>query len=136
MPTGPVIQENLGKKAPARTLQDLLQNPHDEALFEHYTTAQIARVTLKGDVTPLGEPGVVRSMDPSPDGEYLLVQRVQKPFSYSLQESSFPRRIEIWDLAANEPRQLYDAVRRFTGLDQLEDDFTLLLLTYARAAQP
>jgi serine phosphatase RsbU (regulator of sigma subunit) len=38
------------------------------------------------------------------------------------------------DLAANEPRQVYDAVRRFTGLDQLEDDFTLLLLTYARAA--
>jgi serine phosphatase RsbU (regulator of sigma subunit) len=38
------------------------------------------------------------------------------------------------DLPGNEPRQLYDAIRRFTGLDQLEDDFTLLLLTYARAA--
>ena len=46
---------------------------------------------------------MIRWMDPSPDGRYLLLQTVQKPFSYSLQESSFPRRIEVWDLAANEP---------------------------------
>ena len=48
VPLGPVVQENLGKKAPARTLQDLLQNPHDEALFDHYTTSQIVVVHLKG----------------------------------------------------------------------------------------
>jgi len=97
VPTGPVVQENLGKKAPARTLQDLLQNPYDEALYEYYTTAQLARVTLDGEVTPLGEPAVVRGMDPSPDGTYLLVQTVHPPYSYSLQEDSFPRRIEVWD---------------------------------------
>ena len=31
-PSGPVIQENIDGKAPARTYQDLLQNPHDEGL--------------------------------------------------------------------------------------------------------
>ncbi len=35
-PAGPVIEENLGKKAPSRTYQDLLKNPYDEALFEYY----------------------------------------------------------------------------------------------------
>ena len=33
VPSGPVIQENLGKVAPARTLQDLLQNSYDESLY-------------------------------------------------------------------------------------------------------
>jgi len=98
VPTGPVVQENLGKKAPARTLQDLLENPHDELLFRYYTTSQIVVLELDGDMERLGDPAMVRMMDPSPDGRYLLVQTVQPPFSYSLQESSFPRRIAVWDL--------------------------------------
>ncbi len=98
VPSGPVIQENLGKKAPARTYQDMLQNPYDESLYDHYATAQIARVTLKGKVTPLGAPLVVRGMDPSPDGEYLLVESLHRPYSYTLPESRFPRRTEIWNL--------------------------------------
>jgi hypothetical protein len=36
VPTGPVVDENLGRKAPARTYSNLLKSPHDEALFEHY----------------------------------------------------------------------------------------------------
>lgn len=98
VPTGPVVQENLGKKAPARTLQDLLQNPHDEALFDHYTTSQVFRVTLKGKAEPLNEPGVFRDVTPSPDGKYLLVERVKHPYSYSLQQDSFPASIEVWNL--------------------------------------
>lgn len=97
VPTGPVVQENLGKKAPARTLQDLLQNPHDEALFDYYTTSQVARVTLKGKVQDLNEAGVIRDMTPSPDGRYLLVERVKHPYSYSLQEDSFPKSVEVWN---------------------------------------
>ena len=97
-PEGPVIQENLGKKTPARTFQDLLQNAHDEALYAHFTAAQIVRLELKGRrAEQLGAPGSIRGCQPSPDGDYLLVQRVQPPYSYSLQEGSFPRRIEVWD---------------------------------------
>ncbi|MGD9548865.1 MAG: prolyl oligopeptidase family serine peptidase [Candidatus Krumholzibacteriia bacterium] len=98
VPGGPVIQENLGKKAPARTFQDLLQNPYDESLFDHYCTSQVVKLTLDGKAVPLGGPAVFRSMDPSPDGKYLMVQMIRHPYSYSLQESDFPRRIEIWDL--------------------------------------
>ncbi len=101
VPGGPVIQENLGKKAPARTFQDLLQNPYDESLFDYYGTSQVMKLTLDGKAVPLGGPAVFRSMDPSPDGKYLMVQMIRHPYSYSLQEGDFPHRIEIWDLDGN-----------------------------------
>ncbi len=112
VPTGPVVQENLGKVAPARTLQDLLKNPHDEALFDYYTTSQLARVDLKGKAKNLGEPAIYRDVTPSPDGEYLMIERVKHPFSYSLQQNRFPHSIEVWNqdgevahLVADEPLQ-------------------------------
>ncbi|MFT5316556.1 MAG: dipeptidyl aminopeptidase/acylaminoacyl peptidase [Candidatus Krumholzibacteriia bacterium] len=98
VPSGPVIQENMGKIAPARTLQDLLQNTYDEDLFDYYTTSQLVKLTLKGKATNINEPAVFRSVSSSPDGEYLMVQMVQHPYSYSLKERSFPKNVEIWGL--------------------------------------
>ncbi|MCU0255906.1 MAG: hypothetical protein MUF60_04120, partial [Vicinamibacterales bacterium] len=43
-PSGPEIQETSGKAAPIRTYQDLLTSAHDEALFEHYGSAQVVAV--------------------------------------------------------------------------------------------
>ncbi|MGW8264982.1 MAG: S9 family peptidase [Longimicrobiales bacterium] len=97
VPTGPVVQETAGEAAPARTYQDLLKNPHDEALFEHYATSQLMRVDLDGSAAPLGEPSLFRSVSPSPDGRYVLVQRTHRPFSYLVPASSFPNRIEVMD---------------------------------------
>jgi dipeptidyl aminopeptidase/acylaminoacyl peptidase len=97
LPTGPIVQESLGRTAPARTFQDLLANPHDEALFEHYLTARLARVDLDGRVTPLGEPGLLWSFDPSPDGRFLLVETLRRPYSYLVPAYRFPRRIEVLD---------------------------------------
>ncbi len=98
VPTGPIVRENARQSAPARTFQDLLKNPADEALFEHYLTSQVARVDLDGKVTPLGNPGIVAKIEPSPDGRHLLVQTLHRPFSYLLPADRFPRRIEVWDL--------------------------------------
>jgi dipeptidyl aminopeptidase/acylaminoacyl peptidase len=99
VPTGPVIQQNLGRKAPARTYQDLLKNAFDEAVFEHYATVQLVRAGLDGTVTPLGAPGIVDVFSPSPDGRYILVQTVRKPFSYTVPAWRFPLAIEVWDAA-------------------------------------
>jgi dipeptidyl aminopeptidase/acylaminoacyl peptidase len=46
VPRGPIIQESAGRTAPARTYQDLLNDPHDEALFDYYFTAQLAFVDV------------------------------------------------------------------------------------------
>lgn len=94
-PEGPVIEESIGREAPARTYQDLLQNPHDEALFDYYLTVQLARVGLDGEFTPIADPGIAWDFSPSPDGRYLLVEWVHRPYSYRVPVYRFPVRVEI-----------------------------------------
>jgi dipeptidyl aminopeptidase/acylaminoacyl peptidase len=92
-----VVQENAGTVAAAWTYQDLLRNPHDETVFEHYVTAQVARLTVDGVLTLLGQPGLIVDVEPSPDGRYLLVESVHRPFSYLVPFSRFPIRVEVWE---------------------------------------
>ncbi|HET6575803.1 MAG TPA: prolyl oligopeptidase family serine peptidase [Fimbriiglobus sp.] len=101
-PPGPTIQEASGKAAPVRTYQDLLKNAHDEDLFGHYATSQLATVAVgSGAATPIGKPGVYLNAEPSPDGKLLLVSRIKRPYSYLYPVWSFPRVIEVWDLTGN-----------------------------------
>ena len=95
VPAGPNIKENLGLKAPARTYQDLLKNRHDEELFTFYTTAQLASITLDGDMRKLGEPAIYQSIEASPDGLMLLVKKIKKPFSRLVPYYRFPTDVEI-----------------------------------------
>lgn len=97
VPVGPIIQESKGRAAPNRTYEDLLASPHDEALFDYYFTSQVALVSLDGEVEPLGAPGVHTAADPSPDGRYLFVEVVHRPYSYIVPINRFPVRMEIWD---------------------------------------
>ncbi len=97
-PDGPIIQESDGKRAPVRTYEDLLQDAHDEDLFDYYATSQITLVS-NGVATPVGKPGVFSRVEASPDGKHLLVSRIHRPYSYILPESEFPREVEIWNLA-------------------------------------
>jgi dipeptidyl aminopeptidase/acylaminoacyl peptidase len=97
-PDGPIIQESDGKRAPVRTYEDLLQDSHDEDLFDYYATTQLILVK-NGVTTPIGKPGIFSRVDPSPDGQHLLVSRIHRPYSYILPESEFPREVEVWNLA-------------------------------------
>jgi dipeptidyl aminopeptidase/acylaminoacyl peptidase len=99
VPDGPNIQESKkGVLAKAATFQDLLKTPFEEILFDYYATSQIAAVDVStGDIRPISEPGIFPSADPSPDGKYLLLYRVKKPYSRSLPWSGFARSYEIWD---------------------------------------
>jgi dipeptidyl aminopeptidase/acylaminoacyl peptidase len=98
-PVGPVVQESSGKAAPVRTYQDMLTSAHDEALFEYYTTSQLAVVTLDGTVTKVGQPAIFTAAAPSPTTKFLLVTRLKKPFSYLHPYSAFPKVTEVWDRA-------------------------------------
>lgn len=99
VPTGPKVEENLGRTAPARTFTNLLQTPGDEALFEHYLSSMLVRVSLQGDRTPLTPPQLITSAVPSPDGEWILLKTIQRPFSYQVPARFFPRRITLLDKA-------------------------------------
>ncbi len=98
VPGGPVIEENLGKKAPSRTYQDLLENPYDEALFDYYCTSQLYTITLDGVERPLGDARVYDSQLPSPDGSLILAETIQRPYSYLVPAYLFPHQVDVIDM--------------------------------------
>lgn len=97
-PSGPVIQTSTGEAAPARTYQDLLSNPHDEALFDYYFTSQLMLVDLDGDAKQVGRASVFSISSISPGGDYLLISRLEKPYAYTVPASRFPTITEVWNL--------------------------------------
>lgn len=98
LPDGPVIQESSGNAAPVRTLEDMLKSPYDERLFDYYFTSQLVRVPLAGSVAaPVGRPGVYASFDPSPDGRFILVSKIHRPYSYLVGAESFPAEVAVLD---------------------------------------
>ncbi len=108
VPTGPVIQENLGRITPGATYQDLLKNPEDEKIFDYYASSQVEVVRLDGTTKSVGEPAIVQSASPSPDGHYVLVDERHHPYSYLLPYEMFPERILAINLATGTSKQLAD----------------------------
>ena len=97
VPRGPTVQESSGKRAPARTYQDLLKSEFDSRQFEYYFTGQIAKIDLEGDVQAVSEPRIVGNVSVSPSGNHLLVETIHRPFSFRVPAGRFPTKIEIWD---------------------------------------
>jgi len=100
-PRGPAVQESSGAKAPSSTyeVRDVLKNPHDEDLFEHYAATQLTLVDAdSGKARPLGKPALYAQLSPAPDGKHLLVAALHKPFSYMTTHERFPREVGVWDL--------------------------------------
>jgi dipeptidyl aminopeptidase/acylaminoacyl peptidase len=108
VPGGPLVEDTKGRKATNRTYQDLLENAFDEVLFTYFATAQLARITLDGTVTRLGDPAIYTDADPSPDGEHLLVHRIRQPYSYAVPYYDFSRVIEVLDRRATVVRTVAD----------------------------
>ncbi len=98
VPSGPTMQESGAKAAPVRTYQDLLESAHDEELFDHYLTSQLALVNVRtGQAVPIGKPGVFVAMEPSPDGRFLLVESILRPYSYQVPIPLFAKKSEVLD---------------------------------------
>jgi len=98
VPAGPNIDETYGKLSTTPTFQDLLRTPYDEDLFEYYAASQLAIVDAKtGSVKKIGKPGLYSSSTYSPDEQFLLVTKIERPFSYRVPYSRFTRTNEVWD---------------------------------------
>ncbi|MEA3286517.1 MAG: prolyl oligopeptidase family serine peptidase [Candidatus Marinimicrobia bacterium] len=96
VPTGPVITESTGEKAQNRTYQDLLKNRDDEHNFQVLVTSKIVKVTLNGQESPWLNQGMYRSISFSPNGEYVKISEIQRPFSYIVTYSRFPFKTNIY----------------------------------------
>jgi len=107
VPEGPVIQENLGKKGQVATYQDLLKDPVDERIFEFFAKSQLMMWNGTRSLA-LGKAGMITDVSPSPDGRYLMVSLIRRPFSYIVPYNSFPSSTQIWDLSGSVIKTLID----------------------------
>jgi dipeptidyl aminopeptidase/acylaminoacyl peptidase len=98
VPRGPVIQQNLGRQGASRTYQDLIRTPYDEELFAWLTTSQLV-IGGGGTEKPLGRPAIIAGMAVSPDKGFVLLTTLQRPFSYLIPASGFPKRISVLSLS-------------------------------------
>jgi dipeptidyl aminopeptidase/acylaminoacyl peptidase len=96
-PKGPVVQQNLGKVAQSPTFQDLIKSPFDETQFEFYATTQLVKNT-NGMETKIGSPAIYSNVNISPDKKYLLIERIDKPFSYLVTANGFNSTMMITDM--------------------------------------
>lgn len=96
VPDGPTISVADGKKAQNRTYQDLLQNMNDEFNFEQLALSEIYKVDLAGNIELWLGSAMYESLSFSPDGEYVMVNTIEKPFSYLVPYYRFPSTTTIY----------------------------------------
>jgi dipeptidyl aminopeptidase/acylaminoacyl peptidase len=109
IPEGPTITENLGSKAQNRTYQDLLKNTTDENNFEYLSTSSLIKVNLKGRTSPWLDQRMYSSISFSPDGKYVLVNFIKKPFSYIVTYSRFPSETLVYTINAKLVKKISDS---------------------------
>ena len=95
LPSGPNVQSTSGEESPTRTYQDLLANPHDEALFEHYAISELVLVAVDDGATQTLGVGLTTQVSTSPDGRWLLETRVHRPYSYLMPAYQFPHTVRV-----------------------------------------
>lgn len=108
VPSGPTVTVSSGAKAQNRTYQDLLKNPADEQNFEQLARSEIFKVTIDGNTSRWMETGMYRGMSFSPDGNYVLMTKVKRPFSYLVPYYRFASETVIYDKDGKEVKQLLD----------------------------
>ncbi len=97
-PSGPTVKIADAEKNRLRTFPSLMTTTYEKDLLEWHSTGQVALIDVqKGVVKKIGQPTMVRGIDPSPDAKYVRVTRMVKPFSYDVPVNSFGSIEEIWD---------------------------------------
>jgi hypothetical protein len=102
LPTGPIVSNTSGSVSQNRTYQDLLKNKTDEANFQNILTAELYKVNLNGSKTLFKSADMYAGENFSPDGNYLMISTIQKPFSYIVPLNRFPSKTVVYDLEGNE----------------------------------
>jgi dipeptidyl aminopeptidase/acylaminoacyl peptidase len=97
IPTGPIVSVSDGSVSQNRTYQDLLKNKTDEHNFEQITTTELYKVGLNGSSQIFKEKAMYSGISFSPDGQYLLITTLQKPFSYIVPLNRFPSEQTVYD---------------------------------------
>jgi len=106
LPNGPTVSVSDGSKSQNRTYQDLLKNKTDEANFDALVTSELYKITISGNATLFKSAAIYAGESFSPDGNYLMLTTIQKPYSYIVPLSRFPQKSVVYDLNGKEIKQV------------------------------
>lgn len=101
LPVGPTIAVSENTKSQNRTYQDLLKNPTDETNFERLMLSDLAILDISGNSKVFKENDLYVDEKISPDGNYILVTTLEKPFSYIVPYNRFPMRSKVYALSGS-----------------------------------
>lgn len=102
LPTGPIVSTGDGSVSQNRTYQDLLKNPLDEQNFETLITSELYKISLNGKAELFKKADMYAGESISPDGNYVMLTTIQKPFSYIVPLSRFPQKSVVYDKTGKE----------------------------------
>jgi dipeptidyl aminopeptidase/acylaminoacyl peptidase len=120
-PAGPIVEDSTGIARASSTYEarDLLRTPHDADLFEYHATSQLAVVDIRTlAVRRFGPAAVLAEARIAPGGKYVLVSRIQRPYSFSRPWRRFAHDVEVWSLDGN----VVESVARLPLADQVPID--------------
>jgi len=108
IPTGPIVSVSEGVVSQNRTYQDLLKNKADETNFETLVTSELYKIDLNGNKTLFKKGDLYVGTSFSPDGEYLMLTTLQKPFSYLVALNRFPMKSVVYTKEGKEVKEVND----------------------------
>lgn len=108
LPAGPVASVSDGTKSQNRTYQDLLKNPTDEQNFETLVTSELVKISVAGKVEKFKPAAMYAGESMSPDGNYVMITTVHKPFSYIVPLGRFPQKSIVYDKSGKEIKLVND----------------------------
>jgi dipeptidyl aminopeptidase/acylaminoacyl peptidase len=102
LPKGPTVSVSDGSKSQNRTYADLLKNKIDEQNFETLVNSELYTVTISGKSDLFKGIAIYAGESFSPDGNYLMLTTIQKPYSYIVPLSRFPQTTIVYDATGKE----------------------------------
>lgn len=102
LPIGPTVSMSNGSISQNPTFQDLLKNKSDEQNFETLMTCDLFKISITGKAELFKPSAMYAEVSVSPDGNYVLITTIQKPFSYVVPFYRFPQTSIVYDIKGNE----------------------------------
>jgi dipeptidyl aminopeptidase/acylaminoacyl peptidase len=98
VPNGPTVSVSDGAKAQNRTYQDLLKTPNDELNFERLASSEIKKISISGKIENFLPSDMYDDISFSPNGNFVMITKIKRPFSYLVTYSRFPSESNIYNL--------------------------------------
>lgn len=108
LPSGPTISVSTGEVSQNRTYQDMLKNLLDEENFVTLGTSELVKIDLNGNQSLFAEKAIYSEISVSPNGEYILISTIHKPFSYMVPYYRFPMKEVVYSVEGELIKEVND----------------------------